>query len=140
MPHDGQDMLAGIRLPASLEPGLRQELEAAARTVQVPAGTVVFHPGDEMETFLVVGEGSLRVYKASSEGREITLEPMPVFAELLADLADPALRHAESLSRSTRRLFLCWQYGLSTSRQLSLPPAFLPSLVWRTRNLANALG
>ncbi|MBE0567049.1 MAG: Crp/Fnr family transcriptional regulator [Krumholzibacteria bacterium] len=73
MPHDGQDMLAGIRLPASLEPGLRQELEAAARTVQVPAGTVVFHPGDEMETFLVVGEGSLRVYKASSEGREITL-------------------------------------------------------------------
>lgn len=67
------DTIAGIRLPLSLEPDLRQELEQTARTVQVPAGTVVFGSGQEMETFLLVGEGSLRVYKASSEGREITL-------------------------------------------------------------------
>ena len=70
---NNQDLLAGVRLPTSLEPELRQALEQQGRPVQLPAGAVVFQPGDEMETFLIVGEGLLRVYQSSDDGREITL-------------------------------------------------------------------
>ena len=73
MSAQNQDLLAGVRIPTSLEPELREALERRGRPVQVPAGTVIFQPGDAMETFLIVGAGLLRVYQSSDDGREITL-------------------------------------------------------------------
>ena len=73
MPMNGHDMLAKFKVPSGLDPGLRRELEQEGRSLRIPAGTVLFRPGEDMETFLIVGEGSLRIYKSNSEGREITL-------------------------------------------------------------------
>ena len=73
MPINGHDMLAKFKVPSGLDPGLRRELEQEGRSLQIPAGTVLFRPGEDMETFLIVGEGSLRIFKSNSEGREITL-------------------------------------------------------------------
>ena len=68
-----QDMLASVRMPTQLDPELQQLLETFGQTISVDAGTILFHPGQEMETFLIVGTGAIRVYKASADGREITL-------------------------------------------------------------------
>ena len=68
-----QDMLASVRLPTPLDPELKHSLETCGQTVTVEAGTTLFHPGQEMETFLIVGSGVVRVFKSSDDGREITL-------------------------------------------------------------------
>ena len=73
MSSNNHDLFAGVSIPTGLEPELREALEQQGRPVQVPAGTVIFQPGDAMETFLIVGEGLLRVYQSSDDGREITL-------------------------------------------------------------------
>jgi len=73
MPLNHQDLFAGLRLTDDLEPEFRRVLEEQGRPLRAGAGTVVFHPGEAMETFLIVVEGLLRIYKSSDDGREITL-------------------------------------------------------------------
>jgi len=58
---------------AALEPAPRRRLAAAARPVTLPAGATVFHDGDACSNYLLVLDGSVRVQKVSSSGREITL-------------------------------------------------------------------
>jgi len=53
-------------------PSLRQ-LEAAARTVIIPAGTVIFSDGADCASYVLVLEGSVRVQKVAENGREIVL-------------------------------------------------------------------
>lgn len=48
-------------------------LEGAARTMTVPAGTVLFQDGSECSSYVLVMEGSIRVQKVSEGGREIVL-------------------------------------------------------------------
>lgn len=48
-------------------------LQAAARVVDIPAGTVLFQDGSECSTYVLVLDGSIRVQKVSEGGREIVL-------------------------------------------------------------------
>lgn len=58
---------------AGIEPEARARLAAEARPVTLPAGVTVFHDGDACSNYLLVLDGSVRVQKVSSGGREITL-------------------------------------------------------------------
>ncbi len=57
----------------ALEPAARERLAAEARPVTLPAGVTLFHDGDACSSYLLVLDGSVRVQKVSSGGREITL-------------------------------------------------------------------
>lgn len=58
---------------ATIEPEARRRLAAEARPITLPAGVTVFHDGDACTNYLLVLDGSVRVQKVSSGGREITL-------------------------------------------------------------------
>ena len=58
---------------AGLEPETRRQLAERARPVTLPAGATVFRDGDACSNYLLVVDGSVRVQKVSSSGREITL-------------------------------------------------------------------
>jgi CRP/FNR family transcriptional regulator len=68
-----RDMLAAVRMPTSLAPDLRRSLEECGRPVTIESGTVLYNPGEEMSSFLLLSEGSIRVYRGADDGREITL-------------------------------------------------------------------
>jgi CRP/FNR family transcriptional regulator len=52
---------------------IRQEMVRAGVRQQFPAGAALFHGGEVVEQFALVGAGRIRVYKAGGTGREITL-------------------------------------------------------------------
>lgn len=52
---------------------LAQAFAEQARIQRVPAGTTVFSEGDECSAIAILLSGSVRVYKMSPSGREITL-------------------------------------------------------------------
>jgi len=58
---------------AELPPGARDALIRAAQWVTVPAGTVLFDDHQSCEGFPFVVRGSVRVIKASPNGRELPL-------------------------------------------------------------------
>ncbi|HEY5790255.1 MAG TPA: Crp/Fnr family transcriptional regulator [Gammaproteobacteria bacterium] len=58
---------------ARLDAASRQRLASAARPVTLPPATTVFHDGAACSSYLLVLDGSVRVQKTSSSGREITL-------------------------------------------------------------------
>ena len=68
-----RDMLATMSLPVQLPPDLQHIFAEAGQSISVPAGTSLYRPGEEMGSFLIVGDGSIRVFKTSDDGREITL-------------------------------------------------------------------
>lgn len=57
----------------SLEPEVRQTLENAVEIIEVPAGHVVFRPGDECQNYLLMLDGRLKVQMTAETGREIIL-------------------------------------------------------------------
>lgn len=63
----------GLEILRGLSPDDRRQLEAAARRVSVPPGTVVFHPGASADHMLLVLKGSVRVQHTSESGRQIVL-------------------------------------------------------------------
>ncbi|AWK86320.1 Crp/Fnr family transcriptional regulator [Azospirillum thermophilum] len=56
-----------------LEADARALVASAGARVAVPRGTVLFRPGDQCHTFLMVLGGSVRVQMTSETGREIVL-------------------------------------------------------------------
>lgn len=58
---------------ARLEPGVRDRLVAESRVLSVPAGTVVFGPGNPAENLLLLLSGTVRVQQLTEAGREIVL-------------------------------------------------------------------
>jgi CRP/FNR family transcriptional regulator, anaerobic regulatory protein len=56
-----------------LSPELQAELVAGSRIVSVPAGTVVFEPGQSADNLLLLLEGTVRVQQKSATGREVFL-------------------------------------------------------------------
>ncbi|OMH27987.1 Crp/Fnr family transcriptional regulator [Motiliproteus sp. MSK22-1] len=50
-----------------------QEVLSQARLLELPAGQVIFSPGDRCENYLLVVEGSVKVLGRSANGREIIL-------------------------------------------------------------------
>ncbi len=66
-----------------------REVIMAAKTVRLPAQSLVFRQGDECTHYLLMLEGSVRVYRVSRKGREIVLyrigdgQTCPVTAAML---------------------------------------------------------
>ncbi len=52
---------------------IRQEMVRSGVTRRFPAGSTLFHGGEVVEHFALVGAGRIRVYKSGGTGREITL-------------------------------------------------------------------
>ena len=50
------------------------DLEAIAREIPVKKGSILFSPGDAVLGFYAVLNGSIRVFRGSAKGKEITLE------------------------------------------------------------------
>src|SRR4051794_10386486 len=57
---------------SGLPSALLDQLLAAGRHVELPAGAMLYRAGDESRAFLVVA-GLLRVYMSSPEGRHVTV-------------------------------------------------------------------
>lgn len=66
-------LLAEMPFSPQLDPSLRRSLEERGQVQDIPAGTTLYRPGDSMPSFLLLGGGVIRVFKASEDGREITL-------------------------------------------------------------------
>ncbi|MDA8229983.1 MAG: Crp/Fnr family transcriptional regulator [Magnetospirillum sp.] len=58
---------------AALDADALRVLDASARPVVIPAGTVVFTEGGACSVYMLVTDGSVRVQKVSDGGREIVL-------------------------------------------------------------------
>ena len=54
---------------AGLEPDAARSLDAAARCVAIPAGTVLFQDGAQCGAYVMVLDGSIRVQKVAENGR-----------------------------------------------------------------------
>lgn len=73
MAHMNQEISASFPQFARLDPDAARLLEAAARMVTIPAGTILFQDGSECSAYVLVVDGSIRVQKVSEGGREIVL-------------------------------------------------------------------
>jgi len=71
-PAAGGHALEALARRAGLDEAARRRL-AGAHRVAVPAGAVLFRPGDRCESYLVVLSGTARVQHVSEGGREIVL-------------------------------------------------------------------
>jgi CRP/FNR family transcriptional regulator len=60
-------------LLAAMEEPARHRLQREARPMRMPAGTVLFRPGEACSQYLIVIDGAVRVDMASDTGREILL-------------------------------------------------------------------
>lgn len=58
---------------AACEDSAVRGLMSAARAVQLPAGSTVFHPGGRCSNYLLVLEGTVRVQIVTASGREVLL-------------------------------------------------------------------
>ncbi|WP_305856108.1 Crp/Fnr family transcriptional regulator [Balneatrix alpica] len=65
--------LASFPALSSLQGPAWQQLLAAARVQQLPAGTALFHAGQTCQQFMLVLSGSVRVEKNAVNGRELVL-------------------------------------------------------------------
>jgi CRP/FNR family transcriptional regulator len=52
---------------------MRSTVESVGKPLILPPGAFLFRDGDRCEQFVLVGEGSVRVFKTGETGREITL-------------------------------------------------------------------
>ena len=68
-----QDWLEHFPALAALDDPVWSSIRDSARTMRVPAGTVVFRDSDPCRSYLLVISGSIRVQKTAENGREITL-------------------------------------------------------------------
>ncbi len=65
--------MTGLERLYGLDRDSSTRLEAATRPQDVPAGTVLFRPGDEARGFVLVHSGRVAVYLTGRSGREILL-------------------------------------------------------------------
>jgi CRP/FNR family transcriptional regulator, anaerobic regulatory protein len=68
---DIEARLAGIA--PMLKPGLRAQLAAQGRRLQLPDGSRIFAPGDRSEGFVLLLRGTVRVEHTGSSGRSVVL-------------------------------------------------------------------
>jgi len=67
------EITAAFPALAKLDAAGARILEAGLRSVDIPAGTVLFRDGGDCTTYLLVQEGAVRVQKVAENGREIVL-------------------------------------------------------------------
>jgi CRP/FNR family transcriptional regulator len=95
------ELLKSVPLFAGLEEGELERFSRVAVPRQFPAGTRVFHEGDDSDACYIVKEGSFRVTREHSDGRAITLAtlgPGEIFGELAMLDGDKRSASAEALS------------------------------------------
>lgn len=101
---------------------ITRKVLAAAKPVNLPAGTIVFRDGQECSTYFLLVEGSIRVYNLSDYGREIVLYRIApgqacvlTTTCLLAKQSYPAEGIAERDSRGVVVPITNFQQGLDQS-------------------------
>jgi CRP/FNR family cyclic AMP-dependent transcriptional regulator len=95
------DLLKSVILFADLEEGELERFSHVAVPRSFPAGTRVFHEGDNSDACYIVSEGSFRVTREHSDGRAITLAtlgPGEIFGELAMLDGDQRSASAEALT------------------------------------------
>lgn len=95
------ELLKSVALFADLEEGELERFSHVAVPRNFPAGTRVFHEGDDSDACYIVKEGSFRVTREHSDGRAITLAtlgPGEIFGELAMLDGDKRSASAEALS------------------------------------------
>jgi CRP/FNR family transcriptional regulator, cyclic AMP receptor protein len=95
------ELLKSVTLFADLEAGELERFSQVAVPRTFPAGTRVFHEGDDSDACYIVKEGSFRVTREHSDGRAITLAtlgPGEIFGELAMLDGDKRSASAEALS------------------------------------------
>lgn len=89
---------------ADLEEGELERFSQVAVPRTFPAGTRVFHEGDNSDACYIVRDGSFRVTREHSDGRAITLAtlgPGEIFGELAMLDGDTRSASAESITDGT---------------------------------------
>lgn len=95
------ELLKSVTLFADLEEGELERFSHVAVPRTFPAGTRVFHEGDDSDACYIVKEGSFRVTREHSDGRAITLAtlgPGEIFGELAMLDGDKRSASAEALT------------------------------------------
>lgn len=95
------ELLKSVTLFADLEEGELERFSHVAVPRTFPAGTRVFHEGDDSDACYIVKEGSFRVTREHSDGRAITLAtlgPGEIFGELAMLDGDQRSASAEALT------------------------------------------
>jgi CRP/FNR family transcriptional regulator len=95
------DLLRSVTLFEDLEQAELERFSQVAVPRSFPAGTRVFHEGDNSDACYIVREGSFRVTREHSDGRAITLAtlgPGEIFGELAMLDGDKRSASAEALT------------------------------------------
>jgi CRP/FNR family transcriptional regulator, cyclic AMP receptor protein len=95
------ELLKSVTLFSDLEAGELERFSHVAVPRSFPAGTRVFHEGDDSDACYIVKEGSFRVTREHSDGRAITLAtlgPGEIFGELAMLDGDKRSASAEALT------------------------------------------
>jgi CRP/FNR family cyclic AMP-dependent transcriptional regulator len=95
------ELLKSVTLFADLEEGELERFSHVAVPRSFPAGTRVFHEGDDSDACYIVKEGSFRVTREHSDGRAITLATLgrgEIFGELAMLDGDRRSASAEALT------------------------------------------
>jgi CRP/FNR family transcriptional regulator len=95
------ELLKSVTLFADLEEGELERFSQVAVPRSFPAGTRVFHEGDDSDACYIVKQGSFRVTREHSDGRAITLAtlgPGEIFGELAMLDGDQRSASAEALT------------------------------------------
>jgi CRP/FNR family transcriptional regulator, cyclic AMP receptor protein len=95
------ELLKSVALFSDLEAEELERFSHVAVPRSFPAGTRVFHEGDNSDACYIVKEGSFRVTREHSDGRAITLAtlgPGEIFGELAMLDGDQRSASAEALS------------------------------------------
>ncbi len=73
-PSDRRQIIAGCDLFTDLPPSSIEEMVAVARFRTVPRGAPIWLAGAHADFFSIVGQGIVKMCKATSKGREVTME------------------------------------------------------------------
>jgi CRP/FNR family transcriptional regulator len=95
------ELLKSVTLFADLEEAELERFSHVAVPRSFPAGTRVFHEGDDSDACYIVKEGSFRVTREHSDGRAITLATLgagEIFGELAMLDGDRRSASAEALT------------------------------------------
>jgi CRP/FNR family transcriptional regulator len=95
------ELLKSVALFGDLEEGELERFSHVAVPRSFPAGTRVFHEGDNSDACYIVKDGSFRVTREHSDGRAITLAtlgPGEIFGELAMLDGDRRSASAEALT------------------------------------------
>jgi CRP-like cAMP-binding protein len=104
MSHDLDRILAGCRLLRFVEGPSRDRLLEIGRLLRLRKGERVFSEGDACPGLFIVGDGLVRIYKVSPNGKEHVLHLAPpgqTFAEVAALGGFPCPANAEALAGTT---------------------------------------